>query len=173
MIGKINKTHSTWLLIASIVMIALGAYVWFNPATAMIALALYLGIAFICIGATYIWIYRQTKTSWYLALGIVDVLVGLVFVLNLGVTAASIPMIFAFWALFVGIMQLTSGFEMKEAQIPNWKWLALSGLISILFAFAIFYFPMIGAITITILMGSYLVMYGILGLVEYQIMRKI
>ena len=43
-----------WHLFAGIIMAALGVYVWFNPVATMVALALYIGIIFIILGAGYI-----------------------------------------------------------------------------------------------------------------------
>ncbi len=172
MIGKFDKSNSNWLLFVSLIMIVVGVYTWFHPVGAMMALALYLGIIMILVGIGYLWAYSRWKNSWDLALGIIDILVGLVFVSNLGITAATIPVLFAFWALFVGVMQITASFEMKAAGMLNWKWVAISGLVSIFFAFVMVYMPIVGAITITILMGAYLIIYGLVGLVEYRIVKN-
>ncbi|MDD4556468.1 MAG: DUF308 domain-containing protein [Alphaproteobacteria bacterium] len=172
MIGRFNKNHKNWILFLSLVMIALGVYVWFHPVGAMMALALYLGIAFIGVGVCYLWAYSHWKNAWDLALGILDVLVGLVFVSNLGLTAETIPLFFAFWTLFIGVMQLTAAFDMKEVGIKDWKLIAVAGLLSILFAFVILSMPIVGALTITILMGSYLILYGVVGLFEYKLIRE-
>lgn len=172
MIGKFDKSNSNWLLFVSLIMIVVGLYTWFHPVGAMMALALYLGIILILVGIGYLWAYSRWKNSWDLALGIIDILVGLVFVSNLGITAATIPVLFAFWALFVGVMQITASFEMKELGMDSWKWVGVSGLVSIFFGFVIVYMPIVGAITITILMGAYLIIYGLVGLVEYKIVRN-
>ncbi|MFV0627281.1 MAG: HdeD family acid-resistance protein [Alphaproteobacteria bacterium] len=172
MIGKFDKSNSAWILFVSLVMIGLGVYVWFHPVGAMMALALYLGIAFIFVGVGYLAAYGYWKNSRDLALGIMDVIVGLVFVSNLGITASTIPVLFAFWALFVGVTQVVAAFELKEVKAPEWKFLLVAGLISIVFGFIIVYMPIVGAITITILMGTYLIIYGLIGLVEYKVVRN-
>ena len=49
-----SRPVGIWHLFAGIIMAALGVYVWFNPVATMVALALYIGIIFIILGAGYI-----------------------------------------------------------------------------------------------------------------------
>ena len=49
-----SRPVSIWHLVAGVIMAALGIYVWFNPVATMVALALYLGIAFIVLGVGYV-----------------------------------------------------------------------------------------------------------------------
>lgn len=56
-----------WHLIAGIIMAVLGIYVWFNPVVSLVALALYLGIAFIVVGAGYLAVsfsFQSAGTCW-------------------------------------------------------------------------------------------------------------
>ena len=110
------KKHQSniWLLIVGLIMAFLGVYVLFNPVTALMALALYLGIAFIAMGIGYIAFYRYAKSHLLLAIAIVDIIIGLLFVLNLSVTATTLPIIFAMWVLFVGILQIVTAFEYRD-----------------------------------------------------------
>lgn len=158
-------------LVIGILMIALGIYTWFHPVATLIALALYLGVVFIVVGLGYLILAFHIDSGWYLALGLLDVLVGILFVSNLGVTAESLPIIFALWTLFVGVLQVSEAFYRKRIDYP-WGLELISGFIGILFSMLIMTNPMIGAITITILMGSYIILYGILGLLEYSYIKK-
>ena len=45
-------------------MAALGIYVWFNPVATMVALALYLGIAFIILGVGYVTASFRYDSGW-------------------------------------------------------------------------------------------------------------
>ncbi len=106
---KVQKL-SVWHLIAGIIMAALGIFVWFNPMASLVAMALYLGIVFIVVGAGYFMASFAYRSGWYLLVGFLDMLVGVIFVANLGVTAASLPIIFALWCLAVGAVQIVSAF---------------------------------------------------------------
>ena len=82
--SKIQPNMGIWHLIAGIVIAVLGVYVWFNPAATLLGLALYLGIIFIVVGAGYFMLSFSNRSGWYLTVGILDMLVGVIFVGNLG-----------------------------------------------------------------------------------------
>ncbi|MDR1694073.1 MAG: DUF308 domain-containing protein [Lactobacillaceae bacterium] len=168
---KIEPNAGGLFLAIGIIMVCLGVYVWFHPVDTLIALALYLGVVFVAAGALYLYIAFQHNSSWHLALGLLDLLVGVIFLSNLGVTAASLPIVFALWTLFVGVIQVGEAFYRKSVSYP-WGWELAFGILGILFAFLIMAYPGIGAFTITMLMGSYIILYGLLGFIEYAALKK-
>ena len=157
---------SIWHLVAGIIMAIMGVYVWFNPVATMVALALYLGIVFIVVGIGYVMASFRFDSGWDLFVGVLDILVGVIFVGNLGVTAASLPLIFALWCLAVGAIQVVVAYRFKKAAL-NWKWTLAAGILGIVFAFLILTYPALGVITITALMGAYILLYGVLEIAEY------
>ncbi len=166
------KTNNIWHLVAGILMALLGVYIWMNPAATLVAMALYLGIIFIVVGAGYFMASFSLDSGWYMLVGLLDIFVGVIFVGNLGVTAASLPVIFALWCLAVGIIQLVTAYQMSK-QEQNWKWTSIAGVLGILFAFLILAYPSVGALTLTALMGLYVILYGCVEIVEYFYFRKI
>ncbi len=156
-----------WLLIVSLILIMCGIYVLFSPATALVASALIAGAAFIAMGAGYLMAFRYTRSYMHVTLGVLDIVVGLILLVNLGVTAASMPIIFAFWCLFVGITQVVAALELREVGEPIEKWLLASGIIGIIFSLLIFFNPVFGVLTISFLMGAYLILYGAFELNRY------
>lgn len=163
---------SKWHLLAGIVMALLGIYVWFNPVASLVGLALYLGICFIIVGAAYLTVSFSFQSGWYLLVGILDILVGIIMVANLGITAASLPVIFALWCLAVGVIQLTASFRLKKEGL-SWSWSLAAGILGILFAFLILGNPLVGAMTITTLMGLYILLYGLIEIGEYFMIRRL
>lgn len=168
----INRHAGVWHLVAGIIMAVLGIYVWFHPVVSLMALAIYLGVAFIIVGSGYLMFSFSVESGWYLLVGVLDLLVGIIFVTNLGVTAASLPIIFALWCLAVGAIQLVSAFRQQKAGVP-WSRTLGAGILGVLFAFLILAYPAFGAITITALMGAYILLYGVLEISEYFYSRKI
>ena len=166
-----NKGIGIWHLIAGIIMALLGVYVWLNPVVSLVALALYLGIGFIIVGAGYIAFSFSFQSGWYLLVGLLDIFVGIIFVSNLGVSAASLPIIFAVWCLAVGAVQVASAFQLRSAGFP-WSWTFGAGILGILFGFLILAYPALGALTITALMGAYVALYGIVEIIEFYFTRK-
>lgn len=170
-VSKVMHSRGLWHLIAGILMVLVGFYVWFHPAETLLAIALYLGILFIIVGAGYFAASFSYESGWYLTVGILDILVGIIFVGNLGVTAVSLPIIFALWCLAVGAIQVVTAFQFKKMGFP-WGWSLTAGILGIVFAFIILSYPAIGAITITVLMGLYMVLYGAVEIAEYGYSRK-
>ena len=162
--------NAKWNLVAGIIMLILGVLIWFNPFGTMMALAAYIGLGFILVGAFYIMASMNIKSGWYLLVGALDVLVGLVLMFNLGVTAASLPIILAIWCLAVGIIQIIGAFEIKKFGLP-WAWSAIMGVAGLVFGLLILIYPAVGALAISTVVGLYAVMFGVLQLIEYNISK--
>ena len=170
--SKIRKPACIWHLAAGILMALLGVFIWLNPAATLLALALYIGIVFIVVGTGYFAASFSFRSGWYLLVGILDILVGIVFVSNLGVSAASLPIIFAIWCLAVGAIQVASAFQLRSEGFP-WGWTFGVGLLGIVFGFLILAYPALGALTITALMGAYVMLYGFIELAEYFYIKRL
>lgn len=169
--GMKLQSAGYWHLIAGILMIILGLYILFNPVASLIGLALYIGVVFIVVGSGYFVASFSYHSSWYLVVGLLDILVGIVFVSNLGIGAASLPVIFAMWCMAVGIIQLISSFAIKKMGFP-WIWTLSSGIVGVLVSLLILAYPGIGVIAITSLMGMYVILYGVFAIVEYMYSPK-
>lgn len=165
--AKEIRQRNIWLLIIGILLVICGVYVLFNPVTALVASALTIGVILIVIGTGYLITFRQSDSYITLIMGIVDILIGILFLTNLGITAVSMPIIFGLWVLFNGISQLVMGLEIKNTQGPAWKWLVGSGIFGIIFSLLIFAYPVIGTVTLTLLLGLYLIGYGAFELNRY------
>ncbi|MBQ8870921.1 MAG: DUF308 domain-containing protein [Alphaproteobacteria bacterium] len=155
-----------WHMLAGILMIVLGTYVWFNPFISLMALSLYIGVALIVIGAGYVASSMSLESGWFMFVGVIDVIIGIILVSNLGVSAVTLPIIFALWSIAVGSVQLVSSYHLSKAELP-WGWSLSLGLLGIVFGFLILQYPELGAVTISTLLGLYIVLYGILEIVEY------
>lgn len=164
--GKPACCVGMWHLLAGILMVILGVYVWFNPIVSLVALSLYIGAALIIVGAGYVGSSISVESGWFMFVGLIDIVVGIILVTNIGVTAVTLPIIFAIWCIAVGVAQLVSAYRLGRSGM-TWGWSFLLGLLGVLFGYLILLYPAIGAVAITTLMGLYIVLYGILEIVEY------
>ncbi len=172
----VTRNVSFWHLIGGVLMALLGIYVWFNPEVTMVALALYLGIVFIAVGVGYFIASFSFDSGWYMVVGLLDILVGVIFVANLGLTAASLPIIFALWCLAVGVIQLVTAIQYRRYNQEGYMstgWTMAAGILGIVFGFLILTYPAIGTVTLTALMGTYIILYGIVEIAEYVYNRKV
>ena len=159
--------HSLWLLLISLLLIGSGLYLLFHPATALVTSALIVGMAFILVGAGYFMEFHSNPSYLYPALGVLDMIIGVVLLANLGVTATTMPIIFGFWCLFTGISQFVGGFLMRGRLTPFGRLISLTGLIGVIFGILLFLYPLFGVFTITFLLGAYLIIYGCFELGRY------
>ena len=120
--GEINSTEikpSRWRLVSGIIMLFFAAYIWFHPLATMMGLALYLGIAFIVMGIGYLAVSTKATIGRDMFVGMLDILVGLILISNLGITAATLPIILAFWSLAIGIVQLVEAYQLRKLGFRN------------------------------------------------------
>ena len=155
-----------WHLLAGILMVILGTYVWFNPFVSLLALSLYIGIALIVIGAGYVSTSASLDSGWFMFVGMIDMIFGIILVSNLGVSAITLPIIFALWSIAVGSVQLVSSYHLSKADMP-WFLSFTLGLLGVVFGFLILQYPELGAVTISTLLGLYIILYGFLEVIEY------
>ena len=160
-----------WHLLAGVLMIILGFYVWFNPFVSLIALSLYVGAALIIIGAGYVVSSLSVESGWFMFVGLIDIIIGIILVANIGITAATLPIIFGLWCLVVGAVQIVSAYHLLRRR-QTWGWSMALGILGILFGFFVLYFPAVGMVTISSLLGLYIIIYGILEISEYFYFRR-
>lgn len=157
-----------WILLTGILLIIAGIYSFFHPLAALAALALILGIVFIVAGVGYLAaFFAGGRSGWFLALGLLDILVGIVFVSNLRQTIAVLPFMFAFWCLFSGSVQISAAVQTRKIMPEMWLWPLISGIVGVIVGFWILFDPLAGAVAITILLGVYLLISGIASILEY------
>lgn len=163
-----KPSKRVWLLIVSLLTIALGVFVFFNPIEALLGLAVYIGFAFVLMGFGYLMIFQEYKNYLYLALSLLDIIVGTLLLINIGITVVTLPLIVAFWMLFNGIYQFVEAWRMKDGSTPSWVWFLVSGVVSILFSLFVVFHPIVSMMAVTTLMGLYFIIHGILELVHYM-----
>ena len=174
MVDNIYKPN-VWILVAGVLMVIIGVYAWFHPVAALVALALYLGLVFIVAGVGYLMAYFSgSRSGWYLAIGLLDLFVGIVFVSYLRQTVAALPFMLAFWCIFTGVIEISAAFQIRNTPLNKmWGWALAAGIVGVIVGFWIMFAPLAGAVAITVLMGVYLVVNGIFAILEYVGARKL
>lgn len=100
-----NRTVSRvlWIIAGVLLMIA-GIYCLCNPDVGLLTLSIYLGLAMLISGIVDIVIFAKCNrdmmgAGWFLADGILTVLLSLFLLFNQGFTLLSLPFIFSVWRL--------------------------------------------------------------------------
>lgn len=159
------------MVIMGAIFIITGFMTFKYPLETMVSAALFLGVSIFVAGIFYMVAYFKEKSllpnpGWLLLQGILDILVGILLLSNIGVTTASLPYIMGFWAMFVGVNRIVFSFDLKKVGVNKW-WLALiTGIFSLLLAVLIIFYPLFGAAFVVAYIAVFLIYYGFMAIVE-------
>jgi uncharacterized membrane protein HdeD (DUF308 family) len=93
--------------------------------------------------------------------GLLDVAAGIIAVAYPAITAAVLVVVIGIWAILIGTAELGGAWSGANGA----GWLTLGGLMSITAGVLLIAWPGIGALTLSILFGAYLLAYGVTVLV--------
>ena len=105
---------------------------------------------------------RTGQPWWHLVLeGVVSVAAGVIAFGWPGLTALALLWVIAGWAIVTGVLELIAAIRLRQ-HISNEWWLVLSGIASVVFGVLLFVAPVAGALAITLWIGAYAVLFGVL-----------
>ena len=107
----------------------------------------------------------RSGETWGLLIleGVVDLAAGVIAILWPAITLVALVWIVAIWAIVSGALMLAAAFRLN-LDYGRW-WLALGGIASIIFGILLIIEPLIGAVVLTLWIGAYAVVFGVLLLV--------
>lgn len=157
--------NSWWsLLIRGLVAIALGLITFFWPGITLGALVLLFGAYALIDGVVNVagaWRAAEAHDRWLpLVLeGLLGIAAAVVTVLWPAITALALVYLVAFWAFATGFFEVMAAVRLRKYISGEWL-LALSGILSVLFGFALVLFPAAGALALTLWVGAYCFVFG-------------
>jgi uncharacterized membrane protein HdeD (DUF308 family) len=151
--------ESSSLLLRGIlgVLVGLAALLW--PGITLTALVIVFGVYALLDGVANLMIgYSRSRIherAWpFVVHGLVGVGVAVLTVVYPVLTAFTLVMIIAAWAIAVGVMQILAAIRFRHAITGEWL-LGLSGALSIVFGVVVFAFPGAGALAIAWTFGAF------------------
>ena len=160
-------TSKNWWLISlkAIIFIFLGIYIFKFPISGMLGLIFYGGVCLLISGiieSVFAITYRKMHQGWVwqMAEGLLDIVLAIILLSNLGLTAITLPFVFAFYAILTGIFWIFQSVFFNRNKYKFWVVAFIAGLFSLLLGFAIFYRPVIAALTIVGLIGILFMVHG-------------
>lgn len=157
-----KKGTNWWLLLAvGIVFVLLAFKVFMHPAASILGLAFFIGWAALIGGVLEIGFAlsirnRYTNWSWKMVGGIIDLIIGIIFLSHPAVTAEILPFFVGFWMIFMGVMNIFGGFD---GQKSNW-FQTFVGFLLVIGGFSISYNPTGEAAMLIWIIGFTLIFYG-------------
>ena len=185
-----NRTVSRVLwIIAGVILIIAGIFCLCNPDVGLLTMSLCLGIAMLISGIIDIvifakWNGKMFGAGWFLADGILTVLLALfllfnqaftmLFLLfNQAFTMLSLPFIFGMWLLFSGINQFVNSFELQSFGVKGWGWLTALGVLLAVVGFFSLFDPVADLFALSILSGILLLCEGVAAIVRACISHRL
>jgi uncharacterized membrane protein HdeD (DUF308 family) len=107
-------------------------------------------------------LFRATETAGQrvlmIVLALIDVAAGVTAISYPGITAAVLVIIVGIWAIFAGILELMAAWRPSAS---GSGWLAIGGLLTVIAGILLVALPDIGAYTLSLVLGIYLLAYGL------------
>jgi uncharacterized membrane protein HdeD (DUF308 family) len=166
--GAVNVIARNWwaLLIRGIVAIIFGilAFIW--PGATILAIGILFG-AYAFVDGIFAIIATvraaEARERWwpFLIEGIVGILIAAITFYDIRITLLALYLTIAAWAFITGIFEIVAAIQLRKA-IANEFWLILGGIASIAFGVLMVIFPLIGALALIWLIGTYAIIFGII-----------
>ncbi len=162
----IRSKHWWLITLKGLIFIFLGTYILKSPVSGMLGLIVYGSVLLFLSGIVIMSFTISTRKinpnwRWQLSEGILDILLALILLLNIGLTAITLPFVFALFGIFTGIFWVMQSFYFKRKGYRYWTVVLLAGIFSILIGLVIFYRPMLVALTIVSIIGIMFIVQGI------------
>lgn len=161
-----------WSLILGILLIVLSLLVLRNPSQALSLVTLLVAIGTIIRGIYELW-FRQgvknllgVRSGWLIFMGIVDILVGLIFIFNRNFGATVIAIVFAIWFLFDAIGDIRVAGVFRQFHRGYYWLLIVLYVLQIILAVCMLLVPAISALSIVWLIAFYLMVAGIIKVIQ-------
>ena len=105
---------------------------------------------------------RQGAARWLLALeGVIGLLAAIVTLRTPSTTAMVLIFFIWVWAIATGLLRIFEAIRLRK-EISGVVWLALSGVLGVLFGLVLIFRPMVGILTLASIIAGYALLLGVL-----------
>ena len=167
----IKNTIKYWYLslLIGIILIGVGFWAIFFPNQSIQVIAIVFSFTFLLTGIFEIIFSIVNKNGinnwgWGLALGIIQLIIGIILCINLEVSAFLISFCVGFIILFQSLSTIIIAINLKKYLVFDWGGLLTIGIIGFLFSLILLIYPHFTNIIIVIFMGLSLVISGFISI---------
>lgn len=173
-----RKNSSIWILLMTIgaVFLVIGVLAFTRPLSSYVKLAKYTGAGLLLNGILLQAVIVVNKkypreSSWMQAESILHFLFALLLLFNPLLSFILLPYLIGIWILLVGLLKTIAALYLRRF-VRGWKFILLVGILSVIFGVALLYFPFVRAEGITILIGAFASIMGLLYILDAFYYRK-
>lgn len=158
-------------IVASVVIMVLGIFLFVQPDLIINMISIILGLIILIPGITSLVDYFKNKNQTSLITGVVTMIIGFILIINTKLVASILPFILGIYFIINGINRLMYSIELKKQNVNNATSLFISLLI-IICGILFMINPFGGALVITKVMGIFMILYSVLDIVNFIIIKK-
>ncbi len=154
-------------LVVGIILFVAGIATFIHPGTTLEFISIIIGVTAVVKGLYELWFKHvldtttEEKTLGLFAMGIVDLVLGFLFIFKAATGSQVIAYIFALWFIFDAIVQLATSKQFKNAGKVNYVWMIVLNVIALILGIALLFNPLLASIAIVWIVSIYLVVTGI------------
>ena len=159
-----------WLVgLRGLAALAFGMLTLFNPTITLAVLILLFGAYALVYGAFTLFAAvanRRGEPYWgaLLLAGLLSVVLGILTFLMPGLTAVVLLYFIAAWAIVIGVLEVVAAIRLRKVITGEWL-MILGGVLSVVFGVALVLYPGAGALAVTLWIGAYATVFGVLMIV--------
>ncbi len=177
-IEDVKSTIKYWwlYLVLGVLFIVGGIMLAADPISAYIGLSIFASV-WIFVSGIFSVAFAASNSKilpgwgWYLAGGILELLLGLLLMCFPGIMAVAIPFILGFWLMFRGISIIAGSMDLKSLQVSNWGWALVLGILIVVLSFLVFAYPAAAGAGLSIFMAAAIIVLGIAS-IAFSFMLK-
>ena len=165
-----NLTRNWWVLVVrGPLAILFGLIAFFWPGLSWLVLILTFGLYAIVDGVFAMLtglVSSKYSPRWWVFLleGMVSVAAGVVALARPGLAGFALIIVLAVWAILTGILEIAAAIRLRREITNEWM-LAFGGFVSIVLGVLLFFQPATGGLVVTLMIGAYALIFGILFVV--------
>jgi uncharacterized membrane protein HdeD (DUF308 family) len=167
-----KKARISWwmYLLKGALIIVMGIWMLKTPRESFDALLMVVGVI-ITIGGTleaFLALYYRNalkEWGWNLSAGILDILVGILLIVNPDTILILITLFISFWLVLRGVIAIWEAMELRKEGQKRWRWVLLLGILIILLAIVLIWHPRVIGLTIIFWIAITLISFGIFRIV--------
>ena len=148
------------------ILILLGVLMMRYPIEAIMSAGMILGFGIIATGINHISGWYFFRLNRFLVMGFLDIIAGLIMVIQPGISAFFIPFVIGLWFFSEGISRMCAGFWLGGAEMPGWWMLLISGIAMIAFAVLMCISPLSSTFSVMMILSGVLIASGVLAVIE-------
>jgi uncharacterized membrane protein HdeD (DUF308 family) len=174
----LRKKHTIWWLLISVgaVFLIIGLLAFTRPLSSYVRLAKYTGAGLLLNGIILQAVivlnkkYPQER-NWMQVESVLDFLFALLLLFNPVLSFLLLPYLIGIWILLVGVLKVLAALFLRRV-VRGWKFILLVGILSVTFGLSLLYSQFARAEGITLLIGAFAAIMGMLYVLDAFYYRK-